>query len=48
MGMNINNEDAHRLERLRILAYEISERMPKEMTREVVDSMLYNEKGLPR
>lgn len=37
-----------RLERLRILAHEISTRMPKAMTRESVDSMLYNELGLPR
>lgn len=37
-----------RLERLRTLAREISARMPKGMTRESVDSMLYNESGLPR
>ncbi len=37
-----------RLERLRALAHEISARMPKSMTRESVDSMLYNESGLPR
>ena len=37
-----------RLERLRILAHEISIRMPKGATRESVDSMLYNELGLPR
>ena len=81
MGMNIKNEEAHRLatqvasiydesiteavtvalrerlarataddrlERLRILAHEISLRMPKGVTRESVDSMLYNELGLPR
>lgn len=81
MGMNIKNEEAHRLaaqvasiydvtlteavtvalrerlaratvedrlERLRILAHEVSARMPKEMTRESVDSTLYNELGLPR
>ena len=81
MGMNIKNEEAHRLaaqvasiydetlteavtvalrerlarataedrfERLRILAHEISIRMPKGMTRESVDFMLYNELGLPR
>jgi len=81
MGMNIKNDEAHRLaaqvasiyeetlteavtvalrerlaraqaddrlERLRTLAHEISTRMPKGMTRESVDSMLYNESGLPR
>lgn len=81
MGMNIKNEEAHRLaaqvasiydetlteavtvalrerlaratvedrlERLRILAHEVSTRMPKGMTRELVDSTLYNELGLPR
>ena len=81
MGMNIKNEEAHRLaiqvasiydetlteavtvalrerlarataedrlERLRTLAHEISIRMPKGMTRESVDSMLYDESGLPR
>ena len=81
MGMNIKNEEAHRLaaqvasiydetlteavtvalrerlaratvedrlEKLRILAHEVSTRMPKGMTRELVDSMLYNELGLPR
>ena len=81
MGMNIKNEEAHRLatqvasmydetlteavtvalrerlarataedrlERLRILAREISIRMPKGMSRESVDSMLYNQLGLPR
>lgn len=81
MGMNIKNEEAHRLatqvasiydeslteavtvalrerlarataddrlERLRVLAHEISIRMPKGMTRETADSMLYNELGLPR
>ncbi len=37
-----------RLERLRILAHEVSTRMPKGMTRELVDSTLYNELGLPR
>lgn len=37
-----------RLEKLRMLAHEISERMPKGMTRELADSLLYNEKGLPR
>lgn len=37
-----------RLERLRTLAHEISERMPTGMTRELADSMLHNEKGLPR
>ena len=37
-----------RLERLRTLAHEISTRMPKGMTRELVDSTLYNELGLPR
>lgn len=37
-----------RLGRLRTLAHEISTRMPKDMTRESVDSMLYNESGLPR
>lgn len=37
-----------RLERLRTLAHEISERMPRGMTRELVDSTLYNELGLPR
>jgi antitoxin VapB len=81
MGMNIKNEEAHRLaiqvaslydetlteavtvalrerlarataedrfEKLRALAMEISARMPKGMTRESVDSMLYNEVGLPK
>ena len=81
MGMNIKNEEAHRLaaqlasiydetlteavtvalrerlaraqaddrlERLRTLAHEISIRMPKGMTRESVDSMLYNKSGLPQ
>ncbi len=81
MGMNIKNEEAHRLasqvasiydetlteavtvalrerlvraqaddrlERLRTLAHEISIRMPKGMTRDSVDSVLYNESGLPR
>ena len=81
MGMNIKNEEAHRLatqvasiydetlteavtvalrerlsraqaddrlERLRALAHEISIRMPKGMTRESVDSMLYNKSGLPQ
>ena len=81
MGMNIKNEEAHRLaaqvasiydetlteavtvalrERLsraqaddrlvtlRTLAHEISIRMPKGMTRDSVDSMLYNKSGLPR
>ena len=81
MGMNIKNEEAHRLatqvasiydetlteavtvalrerlaratvedrlERLRLLAQEISIRMPKGMTRESVDSLFYNELGLPR
>ena len=81
MGMNIKNEEAHRLatqvasiydetiteavtvalrerlakamtqdrlEKLRILAQEIAVQMPKAMTRESVDSMLYNELGLPR
>ena len=81
MGMNIKNEEAHRLatqlasiydeslteavtvalrerlarataddrlERLRILAHEISIRMPKGLDRESVNSMLYNELGLPR
>ena len=81
MGMNIKNEEAHRLatqvasiydetlteavtvalrerlaraqaddrlERLRTLAHEISARMPKGMTRESVDSMLYNKSGLPQ
>jgi antitoxin VapB len=81
MGMNIKNEEAHRLaaqvasiydetlteavtvalrerlaratvedrlEKLRILAHEVSTRMPKGMTRELVDSTLYNELGLPR
>ena len=81
MGMNIKNEEAHRLatqvasiydeslteavtvalrerlarataddrlERLRVLAHEISIRMPKGATRESIDSMLYNELGLPR
>lgn len=81
MGMNIKNEEAHRLatqvasiydetlteavtvalrerlarataqdrlECLRTLAQEISLRMPKGMDRESVDSMLYNELGLPR
>ena len=37
-----------RLERLRLLAQEISIRMPKGMTRESVDSLFYNELGLPR
>jgi antitoxin VapB len=37
-----------RLERLRILAHEIAIQMPKGMTRESVDSMLYNDLGLPR
>jgi len=37
-----------RLEKLRILAHEVSTRMPKGMTRELVDSTLYNELGLPR
>lgn len=37
-----------RLERLRTLAHEISIRMPKSMTRESIDSMLYDESGLPR
>ena len=81
MGMNIKNEEAHRLaaqvasiydeslteavtvalrerlsraqaddrlETLRTLAHEISMRMPKGMTRDSVDSMLYNKSGLPR
>lgn len=81
MGMNIKNEEAHRLatqlgsiydeslteavivalrerlarataddrlERLRILAHDISIRMPKGLDRESVNSMLYNELGLPR
>ena len=81
MGMNIKNEEAHRLaaqvasiygetlteavtvalqerlarataeerlEKLRTLAHEIAIRMPKGMTRESVDSMLYDESGLPR
>lgn len=81
MGMNIKNEEAHRLatqvasiydetiteavtvalrerlarattqdrlEKLRILAHEIAVQIPKGMTRESVDSMLYNELGLPR
>ena len=81
MGMNIKNDEAHRLatqvasiydetiteavtvalrerlarattqdrlEKLRILAHEIAVQMPKGMTRESVDSMLYNELGLPR
>lgn len=81
MGMNIKNEEAHRLatqvasiydesltqavtialrerlarateqdrlEKLRGLAHEISTRMPKGMNRETIDSMLYNEEGLPR
>ena len=81
MGMNIKNEEAHRLaaqvasiydetlteavtvalrerlarataqnrlESLRTLAQEISIRMPKGMDRESVNSMLYNELGLPR
>ena len=81
MGMNIKNEEAHRLaaqvasiydetlteavtvalrerlaraqaddrlERLRSLAHEISIRIPKDMTRDSVDSMLYHESGLPR
>ena len=81
MGMNIKNEEAHRLatqvasiydetlteavtvalrerlarataqdrlERLRTLAHEIALQMPKGMDRESVDSMLYNELGLPR
>lgn len=37
-----------RLEKLRILAHEIAVQIPKGMTRESVDSMLYNELGLPR
>lgn len=37
-----------RLARLRILARDIAIRMPKGMDRESVDSMLYNELGLPR
>lgn len=81
MGMNIKNEEAHRLatqvasiydetlteavtvalrerlarataedrlEKLRAMALEISTRMPKGITRDSVDSMLYNEVGLPR
>lgn len=81
MGMNIKNEEAHRLaaqvasiydetlteavtvalrerlaratsedrlEKLRAMAREISRRMPKGMTRDSVDSLLYNEIGLPR
>ena len=81
MGMNIKNEEAHRLatqvasiydeslteavtvalrerlarataddrlERLRILAHDISIRMPKGLDRESLNSMLYNELGLPR
>ena len=81
MGMNIKNEEAHRLatqlasiydesltqavtvalrerlarataddrlERLRLLALDISTRMPKGATRESVNSMLYDELGLPR
>jgi len=81
MGMNIKNDEAHRLatqvasiydetiteavtvalrerlarattqdrlEKLRILAREIAVQIPKGMTRESVDSMLYNELGLPR
>ena len=81
MGMNIKNEEAHRLatqlasiydeslteavtvalrerlarataddrlERLRLLALDISTRMPKGANRESVNSMLYNELGLPR
>ena len=37
-----------RLEKLRTLAHEIAIRMPKGATRESIDSMLYNELGLPR
>ena len=81
MGMNIKNEEAHRLavqvasfydetlteavtvalrerlarasaesrlEKLRELSLEISARIPKEMTRESADAMLYNSLGLPR
>ena len=81
MGMNIKNDEAHRLatqvasiydetiteavtvalrerlarattqdrlEKLRILAHEIAVQMPKGMTRESGDSMLYNNLGLPR
>jgi len=81
MGMNIKNEEAHRLatqvaslydetlteavtvalrerlarataedrfERLRALALEISVRIPKGLTSDSIDSMLYNEVGLPK
>ena len=37
-----------RLEKLRELSLEISARIPKEMTRESADAMLYNSLGLPR
>lgn len=81
MGMNIKNEEAHRLaaqvasiydetlteavtvalrerlaraqaedrfERLRALALEISVRIPKGLTSDSIDTMLYNEVGLPK
>lgn len=38
----------NRLESLRTLAHEISLRMPKGLDRESINSMLYNEIGLPR
>ena len=38
----------NRLESLRALAQEISVRMPKGLNRESINSMLYNERGLPR
>ena len=81
MGMNIKNEEAHRLavqvasfydetlteavtvalrerlarataenrfEKLRELSLEITARMPKGLSRESADAMLYNSLGLPR
>lgn len=38
----------NRLESLRALAQEISVRMPKGLNRKSINSMLYNERGLPR
>lgn len=37
-----------RYERLRAIALDISTRIPKEMTRESMDEMFYNELGLPK
>ncbi|HUW86987.1 MAG TPA: type II toxin-antitoxin system VapB family antitoxin [Candidatus Paceibacterota bacterium] len=37
-----------RFERLRALALEISVRIPKGLTSDSIDSMLYNEVGLPK